>query len=356
VAARIAKTIKARIISGELSVGQYLPGVRELGREQGVSPETARRAMKMMEAEHWLSAHPGHGFKVTARGNDPEKSAPVAFVLTGKFGGDRWSVLCQHLMAAFYASAQDRGWSLLSVGTTGRSARDVVRQLRESRASGMLLDTPDARVIKAIRGLGMATVMVEEPAAGLDCVAQDNFGGAFRAAEYLAGRGHRRIGWFGSLEPTNASRERWGGAAAALRDSDARIAPEHALNAEGGAATDKLRKLLSGPDRPTGLLALWWPAAAAAMRTARELGLKPGTNLELVAWCSEEQLPEFAAVCPEGELPPTVTWSMRQLGEAALARLAERRRRPGAPAVRTNVEAKLLLPPGARRKEGRRGK
>ncbi len=343
VAARIAETIKARISAGELAVGQYLPGVRELGREQGVSPETARRAMKIIEAEHWVSAHPGHGFKVTARANDPEKASPVAFVLSGKPGGGRWSSLCQLLAGAMQRAAEDRGWSTLNLSATGRSVASITDELVSARVAGLLLDSAERPLVTALRKLGTPTVLVEEQARGLDSVSQDNFGGALRAAEHLLERGHRRLAWFGALAPTVHSRERWAGAQAALRDSDASMTCLGSAGAEVGECEDRLRALFSGPERPTAVLALWWTAAVTAAHVAAELGLEPGKDLEIVSWCPEEQLPEFRAAWPlsRSGLPPTVTWSMRQLGEAALARLVERRERPDAPPVRVSVGVEL---------------
>ncbi len=346
VAAKIAEQIKGRILSGDIRTGQYLPGVRDIGREHNVSPETARRAMKIMELERWVRVHPGHGFKVTAKGNDPTEAAPVAFILSGKLPGGQWTSFGEKLLAALHAAAEDRGWSMLSVGATGRSTPDIVEQLKAARASGLVLDTPHHALIKALVGLDMPVVMIEEADGGvrLDCVSQDNFAGSAGAAGYLAARGHSRIGWFGSLEPDVTSRERWGGALAAMRDTGASLAPADSVNAAASDATEKLRALLARPDRPTALLALWWEHAALAARTAMEAGLEPGRDVEIAGWSSEEQLPEFRAAYPGGRLPATVTWSMRQLAETALARLAERRARPDAPPVRINVETQLLEP------------
>jgi DNA-binding LacI/PurR family transcriptional regulator len=344
VAARLAEELKSRIAAGRVRVGEYLPGARELGREHRVSPETARRAMKIMEAERWVRAYPGHGFKVTARGNDPERAAPVGFVLSGKLGGGRWTSLCQLLVGAVQRAAEDRGWSTLNLGATGRSAGSIVEELSAARVAGLLLDTPDRPLVAALGELGIPTVLVEEQAAGLDSVSQDNFGGALLAGEYLLARGHRRLAWFGAMAPTVHSRERWAGARAAVRDSGAVMASLGSTEAEVGECEERFRRLLSGAERPTGILALWWTAAVTAARVAGQLGLRPGADIEIVSWCPREQLAEFSAAWPLGGsgLPPTVTWSMRQLGDAALSRLAERRRRPDAPPVRVSVGVELM--------------
>jgi len=345
VAVKIAEDLKSRIAAGELPVGQYLPGVREIGRQNGVSPETARRAVKIIEGEHWVRCHPGHGFRVTAMGNDPEAAAPVAFILSGREQAGGWSSFGQHLLAAMYRAAESRGWSLLGIGAGGRRREEVVAEITAARASGLLLDTADGKLAGELTRLGVPTVLVEELCPGLDSVTQDNFGGAMRAAEYLVERGHRRLAWFGNLEATAPSRERWAGALAALRDLDAEIVVQGRLGRDSGESEEdrrRFRQALRGPQGVTGVLIPWWTGAATAAKLAGEEGLAPGSGLEFVAWCPREQLPEFRAAWPAGDLPATVLWSIDELGDAALARLAERRERPEAPAVRVSVGVELL--------------
>ena len=342
VAARIAEDLKARIRAGELSIGQYLPGVREIGREQGVSPETARRAVKLMEAESWVKVYPGHGFKVTAQGNDPGAAAPVSFILSGLHGDGQWTSLGQQMLSAMYAAAERRGWSLLGVSATGRKVESIVEELKAARTSGLLIDTPNDKLTGTLTAMGVPTVLVEEVRPGLDSVTQDNFGGAFRAAQHLLEKGHKRLAWFGAMAPTVQSYERWAGVQAAVRGSGASVVAEGAWSAEIGDGEEQLRAVLSGPERPTAVLALWWTAAATAARVIREMNMDPGKDVEIVSWCPGEQLAEFRAAYPEKKLPATMVWSIRDLGEAALARLAERRERPDAPPVRVSVGVELM--------------
>lgn len=345
VAVRIAEDLKSRIAAGDLQIGQYLPGVREVSRAHNVSPETARRAMKIMEAENWVRSHPGHGFKITAKGNDPASAAPVAFILSGLLADGEWSPLGQHLLGSMYRAAERRGWSLLGVNATGRSNGEIVDELKAARTSGLLIDTPNEKLTRTLTGLGVPTVLVEERSAGLDSVTQDNFYGAFRAAEYLIERGHRRLGWFGSKEPTLHSRERWAGAMAAVRDSEAEIVVDGGMRTESITSNEEiecLRDALKGNGRISGVLTLWWNAAVTAAKVVRDAGLEPGRDVEIVSWCPREQLAEFKAAYPGRFLPPTMVWSIGELGEAALGRLAERRQRPDAPAVRVSVEVELL--------------
>ena len=341
VAARIAEELKGLIAAGKMTVGQYLPGIRDIARARSVSPETARRALKLLESEHWLRCYPGHGFKITAKANDPAASAPVAFILSGREDAGRWTSFGQQLLSAMYKAAERRGWSMLGIGAGGRSTAEVIDEIRKSRASGLLIDTANQELASELLRLGIPTVLVEELWPGLDSVTQDNFGGALQAAEYLVHRGHRRLGIFGILGSTVQGRERWAGAQVAARLGDARFIAEGRIGQDSGGTQkdiERLRRSLRGPDRITGILCLWWNVASVVAGILEE----EGASTELVSWCPREQLQEFRASWPGKSLPATVVWSIEELGEAALARLGERRERPDTAPVRISVKVELL--------------
>ena len=60
--------LRARIRSGKLPPGTFLPTVRKLSAAQGVAHGTAWRALKALEAEGLVEARPRRGYRVpTAR-------------------------------------------------------------------------------------------------------------------------------------------------------------------------------------------------------------------------------------------------------------------------------------------------
>lgn len=346
VASRVAEALKQRIMEGHIPVGQFLPGVRELSKEHGISPETARSAMKLLEREFLVRSHPGHGFKVTAISSDPDRAAPLAFILSGDQSKGPWTGLYASMLGVLQQATMRRGWSMLGLGTEGRSTTDIVEQLKHARVAGVLLDASDDKLLKELAKLGLPVVMIEiwSTRAKWDAVGQDNFGGGMKAAEYLLEKGHKKFGWYGPLHPTPESIERWGGAVAGLRESGAGLPAEHSINEYGDESDAKLRQLLSRADRPTAMFALWRSSAHSVVRVAQSLGLVPGRDLDLVGWCNELQWDDYAAgfiACPP---PPTIVWSMKELAESALARLAMRRAQPDMPIVRINIAAELRIP------------
>jgi DNA-binding LacI/PurR family transcriptional regulator len=137
---------------------------------------------------------------------------------------------------------------------------------------------------------------------------------------------------------------RFSGAMSGLRRSGLELPPELQADTAGGPGIEAARALLSRPDRPTALLALWRDMALDAARAARELGLVVGRDLEIVGWCAEEQYErDYAAQFAGGPVPAAVVWSIATLAETAVARLLERRANPNLPAMRINIQTSLRL-------------
>jgi len=77
IAERLAQSIRA----GTLSRGERIPSVRDLARQQGVSPSTAVQAYRALEDARLIEARPRSGYFVAARPArlpEPEPSAPPA--------------------------------------------------------------------------------------------------------------------------------------------------------------------------------------------------------------------------------------------------------------------------------------
>ena len=122
---------------------------------------------------------------------------------------------------------------------------------------------------------------------------------------------------------------------------------QHPAEAEGDELLERARRLLAGPDRPTGIFALWQGCAWALAREAAERNLEIGRDFELVGWCREEEYEEsYAPRFPPGQVPPTVVWSAAAMAEAALDRISLRRADPARTALRIKIPTRLQLPGG----------
>jgi len=306
---------------------------------------TARRALKALESEGLVSARPGKGYQVMARAGDPSLGCPVAFLLSRESIIGGWDFLYRALGDNLQRCAEERGWELLSLLSTRDRIGKVLTQIKETRAWGLVIDSAYPEVLSAATSAGMPVVAIDswDQNAGYDAVVQDNFAGGALAADYLIEKGHERIAWLGSGYRTYHANSRYGGAASVLARKG--LTFSHTIY-ESLASDDLLahaRKLLSGKNRATGLLALWRPLAAAVHQAARDLGLKPGKDFDFVGWCAQEVYEkQFKPIFNGGYVPPTVTWSAAAMAETAINRLEQRRTRPDMTPARITVPARLV--------------
>lgn len=125
----------------------------------------------------------------------------------------------------------------------------------------------------------VATVLVEAPRAGFSCVEIDDRSGGRMAAEYLLGRGHRRLAFVGDTDLPDY----------AIRTSDARLEGySQALAAAGTELPDRYialaphgqetarraaHKLFALPDPPTAIFTASDTQAMGVLKAARECKL-----------------------------------------------------------------------------------
>jgi len=343
----LAGELRAAIAAGTIPAGDSLPPTRQLGAEHGVSPETARRAVKELEAEGLVTSEPRHGCRVQARANDPDRGLPVAFVVSEAEEMGLWDAFHRLLFAGLQKAAGDRGWSLLAVGVGGRSGRQVMEQLRDCRACGMVLDSMNADLLEAVGKMGLPAVMMDawEPEMRLDAVVQDSFQGTLLATRHLIGRGHRRIAWLGPASQSVQSRERFGGFCAGLVGAGLEPEPAFMRDTPWPEVPETARALLARSDRPTAVLGMWYGAVAALVQAAAELGLASGRDVEIAGWtCDEEYDGAYRALFGGAPPPLTMVWSVAELARLTVARLAERRLKPAMPPALIKVPARLRLP------------
>jgi hypothetical protein len=338
----IADALREGISSGQYKPGAFLPSVRALMASTGSASMTVRRALKLVESEGLARAEK-KGYRVLPGGTDPERGCPLAFMVRQELGAA--TDFLKSLFDSFRVATARRGWSLLSQGTEGLSAEQVVEQLRVARSSGVILDTHDTAMIRAVRESGMTAIMADawHEDYGLDAVLQDGHLGGVLATRYLAQAGCERIGYFGRIGSDAHARDRFGGVAAGIAAEGPEIRPELFVD-PGDNATGAARDYLSRRDRPDGIVSPWTEEALALKRAGDELGLVEGEDYHLVGWCPEELYEtHWGGKFGGGRPAPALTWSMHTMAETALARLSERRTNPDLPALRVSVPTRLRL-------------
>lgn len=154
--------------------------------------------------------------------------------------------------------------------------------------------------------------------------------------------GCKRIAWLGPVDRNALSLARFGGASAQLAAEGQFFTRSLVREALPHRYHSEAYKLLTGPNRPDGIIALWFGAALAVASAAQTMNLELGRDLQLVGWCREEQYERDYVPLFRGGVPaPAVTWSVRAMAQAAIARVYERWDSPGMPPLQVRVPVKL---------------
>jgi LacI family transcriptional regulator len=341
--AGLVESIRGAIETGVYSPGQFVPSARELSGTYGISPETVRRGLKLLEREGLLAAEPRQGFRVVSPRERDATEVPVAYVTTHHFDLRNAQPANWAISSTLQEAAGSRGWTTLGAHASGDLGR-IADQLAAAKAWGVVLDTLDEALVEAVHATGLPTVMVNSwvEDQDVDVVIQDNYRGGFLAAKHLAESGAKRVGWVGPVETMCHSRERHAGAVAGLGSLGLKIDEAHVVRASGESLGEDLVALLSTDDRPDALLVFWKGMAREVRAAAEVLELQIGTDLMLVGWCVEELYEsEHAAVFAGCEVPPAVVWRASDMADAALERL-EVLRKGGGPR-RTCVPVRLRI-------------
>jgi len=341
---KLSHTLEGEIVQGRFAAGGFMLGERELSEKYTVARMTARRALKSLEARGLLRAEPGKGYRVLARGNDPVKGCPVALAVDMQDAGQRWTDLNLLMLQAVQTAAERRGWPVLGVGTLEQPAERILEQCLAARAWGLIASVHRPQLARLALQTGMPLVLASawESSLDVDVVFQNGFLGGTQAADYLVARGHRRIAWYGQLTHGVHATTRFGGAYTSLLQHGVPLPQRFQIDSMKPDGAQALRSLLQKPDRPTAVLALWQPNLRQAADIAWELGLEIGKDLELVGWSSEEQYAQAIAAHFSGKrVPPTVVWSLADLAEQAIDRLAIRREHPQQRPVAIYIQTRI---------------
>jgi DNA-binding LacI/PurR family transcriptional regulator len=355
VSGRVADALRSSILTGTVPLGRYLPSERSLASEHKVSPRSIRTALKLLESERLIAVEPRKGYRVISRGSgaeSPSATGTLALIYSSPMPLQADSFYHRVLMDLQSAAAR-RHLSLFGILCEGRPAAEVMEQIRGAGVAGVILDTDEPELIQSIAQSGLPAVMVDAatPDGQFDAVMQDGFAGSALAARWLLDRGRKNIALFGHTQHVSRSGlERVGGALAVLAREGIDLPADRRVDLPFGqkeAHLQAARALLSRPDRPTGILALWQGPCRAIRWVAREMGLVPGRDLDIVGWSTEEDCQEESLAGFEpADVPPAVVWSVARMADVCLSRLAERQRNPSMPTTVTKIPVTLRLPNG----------
>ena len=308
---------------------------RVINQRPGVAPEVRARVQRVIDELGYVPSARARSLAM-GRGN-----------VIGLILPDIVSEWTTPLLLGVGEAAEALGFQML-VRTTGRGqtyTSDAPDLLTGSDlAEGVIVNSWRVPVAFAQRVArrGGAIVVIDGYARAADVpwVSATDRAGAREAAQYLAGLGHRRIGFIGGGREPYLAQERLAGFREGLAAAGLRAEPELVrqgnFTREAGYAC--ARRLLRLPEPPSAIVAANDPMALGVLQAAYELGLRLPDELSVVGFDDTLAAGTYPALT-------TVVRDYKEMGRAAMRLLAAQLggQRPAAESAQIDVPTRLVV-------------
>jgi len=341
-AAKAAQVLRQEIREGQYSVGERLANERTLAERFKVSRGTIRKAMKMLETERLIARQQGRGTFVANPTFGPTPGSTQTALL-GAIVSDKVDYFAALLRAAS-SQATLRGYVLTTgANVVAEEESQHVEVLLRSGIRGVLL-TPrpfSSPSYRRLREAKVEIVLVDTQIADVDedFVSVDDRRGTFLATMHLIGLGHKRLAYLGHpyAYDVPCGPDRLGGFLDAGKAAGIPLRDNLILQCDEAQTPSLYRELLSGNDRPTGVVAYNDDRAVILANIARSLGMEIPRDLSIVGF-------DNSAVAKVYDTPLTsVDAECREIGTAAANLLIDKIDNPRArPPLSIRVTPRLV--------------
>jgi GntR family transcriptional regulator, arabinose operon transcriptional repressor len=259
----VVETLKKRLGSGELAVGQKLPSERSLAEELDVNRRTLRRALDLLQREGLLEPSGARGSRVAA---NSILRAPVGFCLDTSLPdtdqviqvSNEPVLIARGMMRRFTSEPVSRtlAWCSQSEPLFWEQMTSADPQLSGLMIWPTLPASPDlAERLRNVRQ-AMPLVLLDRRIPGLesDFVGFDDRAVGRMMAEHLLRLGHRRFAFFGWSVPETVH-DRLLGAEDVIERAGGELDSSWVfLTKEDGAAASHFEDFLARDNKPTAIL------------------------------------------------------------------------------------------------------
>ena len=274
--------------------------IKDIARELKISPSTVSRALK----DHPdISPATKKAVRELAQELDYQPNS-VALSLR-KSKTFTIGVIIPQLVHHFFSTvisgiedvAYNAGYHVMLCQSNESYEREVLstQALLASRVDGMLVsvaqETKDIKHFQSVLNRGIPTVFFDRVVNGLDTssVVVDDFGGAYRAVEFLIKSGCRRIAHLGGPENLVISQNRRKGYEQALEDYgfglDANLISSAGLTIEEGKRA--CGQLLERGEKVDAIFAANDPLAIGALQVLKERGIRIPEGISVIGFSNE---------------------------------------------------------------------
>ncbi len=316
----IVSSIQARIESGDIPLGTFLPTERELQEDFGAARSTIRKVLATLVEQGWAQAVPNKGV-VAGRGLRPAPSKEIAFIGNGTF-------VHQVLEARFRSFCNERGYNLVSIGgTSSYPMKYALQRVLDAEYAGALVFCfdafPDPEVLAQLsRQLPIVALDHRLGASETDLVTFDHEAAAYETTSHLIRQGASRVGLTGMLDTLDATNARFRGYMRAMFDHGLKPNPaDFAFTLTSGRdvqITDLLEARLRSISQPDALFVLQDVCVPSVVECALRVGLSIPHDLRLAT------LGDEIDVSVDGVGMTACAFDWEVLAQEAFALLADR--------------------------------
>lgn len=316
----IVSQLQARIESGLIAPGAFLPTERELQEEFGAGRSTIRKVLATLVDQGWAQSVPKKGV-VAGRGLRPVLSRKIALVENGSY-------VQQVLGERFRAMLAAQGFELCRVGGVPEYPLEyALQQVLDGDYAGALVwcfhNFPDQDLIaRLVRQVPVVALDHRLGVADTDLVTFDNERAAYEATEQLIRSGAKRIGITGMFDTLEMTQLRLRGYMRALADHQRVGDPENFLFTMASGMyepqTGRLEERLRTAHRPDALLVLQDTCFPSTVAAALRAGLSLPQDLKLAT------IGDDLSVTVDGVGMTAVAFDWESLAQEAFQLLMER--------------------------------
>jgi len=319
--------------------------IRDIAKMAKVAPSTVSRALnnkgRMSDATRerirQLARELGYHPNINAKGLATNKTGNIGIVINKRHRPESFYGFYGPIILGVEEAIEKQGYHLIFSSTDGGPS--APRCVKERRVDGVIFMGCDISkdLILSLKN-STPLVLVDNHLDGVNSIAIDNEGGAYKAVEYLIKLGYRKIGFIAERLNDLSFKERFEGYKAALKEhgleyhadlvAEGLTPPEH-----GYVAMKKLLKR----GTPPAVFAANDPTAAGAIKAIKENGLRVPDDIAVIGF--DDGLTALHTVPPL----TTVRVFREKMARVAAKRLMELIEKPDQPAVQIRLPTDLVI-------------
>jgi len=320
--------------------------IKDIAKMAKVAPSTVSRALnnkgRMSDATRerirQLARELGYHPNINAKGLATNKTGNIGIVINKRHRPESFYDFYGTIIMGVEEVIEKQGYHLIFSSTDGGPS--VPRCVEERRVDGLILMGCDIseELVLLLRDNQVPLVLVDNHVEGVDSVAIDNVGGAYKAVEYLIRLGHRKIGFIAERLSDLSFEERFEGYKLALKEYGLQYDPD--LVAEGLTPPDHgyvAMKNLLKRGTPPAVFAANDSTAAGAIKAIKENGLRVPDDIAVIGF---DDGPTALHTVP---LLTTVKVFREKMARVAAKRLMELIENPDQPPIQLRLSTELII-------------